>query len=244
MFKGKFNSKYSDVLTMILVVVIVVILGIVGYFAYDAYNQTTKNANAQAALADFEQATKSVRKKVQDKKESEDTTDQNGSSIDEDLQNAFNNALAGEKEEENTEPEEEPEKVMFEGYEMLGSISIPKTNCNYPILAEVTRHSLEVAVAKLYGPDTLNQPGNTVIVGHNYRNGLFFSNNSKLAIGDIINITSPTETVTYEIYNIYYDSPDEASYMKRDTGGAREISLSTCNNDSSQRLIIWAREKV
>ena len=101
----------------------------------------------------------------------------------------------------------------------------------------------KVAVAILYGPG-LNEPGNTVIVGHNYRNGLFFSNNSKLANGDKVIIKSPSETVTYIIYNIYYTTPDDASYMKRPVDeGVREISLSTCNNDSSQRLIIWAKEQ-
>ena len=43
---------------------------------------------------------------------------------------------------------------------------------------------------------------------------------------------------------MYYTSPDDAEYMLRNVEeGVREISLSTCNDDSSQRLIIWAREK-
>ncbi len=140
---------------------------------------------------------------------------------------------------------EKPPKVMYEGYEMLGKISIPKIKCEYPVLSEVTKHSIEVAVAVLYPTnlEALNLPGNTVIVGHNYRNGMFFSNNHKLSKGDVIHLTSTTETVTYEIYNMYYTSPNDAEYMRRDTGGAREISLSTCNDDSSSRLVIWAREK-
>ena len=47
----------------------------------------------------------------------------------------------------------------------------------------------------------------------------------------------------YEIYNIYETDPSEAEYMRRDTNGKREISLSTCNDDSSKRLVIWAVEK-
>ena len=38
--------------------------------------------------------------------------------------------------------------------------------------------ALETSVVVLYGVG-LNQPGNTTIAGHNYRNGLFFSNNKK-----------------------------------------------------------------
>ena len=41
-----------------------------------------------------------------------------------------------------------------------------------------TDSAIEVAVAVLSGPG-VNQVGNTLIIGHNYRNGTFFSNNKK-----------------------------------------------------------------
>lgn len=237
---SNYGSKYGNVLTMVLVVVVVIILGIAGYFAYSIHEQTVKNDAAQTAIADFEQATKSVRKKVKDNETKTEET------VEEEVITPDMSAYENGNEEEGTATEEtkaERPKVMYEGYEMMGRINIPKTGCDYPVLAEVTKHSLEVAVAILYGPG-LNEPGNTVIVGHNYRNGLFFSNNSKLKEGDTVVITSATETVNYTIYNMYYTSPDDASYMKRAVeDGVREISLSTCNNDSSQRLIIWAREE-
>lgn len=242
MFK-KSGSKYGDILTMLLVVLIVVILGIVGYFGYDIYNKNTKTNSAQTAMAEFEAATKTVKKKKVTNTVSEENTDVGETEIVE-RENVPNESTS---EEEFTSSEEtgnsEREKVMYEGYEVLGKINIPKTKCEYPILDQVTKHSIEVAVAVLYGPG-LNQPGNTVIVGHNYRNGMFFSNNKKLQNGDTIYITSADETVVYEIYNIYQTTPDDAEYMQRDTGGAREISLSTCTDDSSARLIIWAKEKV
>lgn len=237
---GNYESKYSNVLTMVLVVLVVIILGIAGYFMYSIHETKTKNESAQTAMADFEQATKTVRKKVKDNQE--DKTEENP--VEEEIVKPNMSAYESEQETESKEPEStEPEKIMYEGYEVKGTINIPKTSCNYPVLAEVTKHSLEVAVAILYGPG-LNEPGNTVIVGHNYRNGLFFSNNSKLAIGDKVTIKSSNETVDYIIYKMYYTTPDDASYMKRDVEeGVREISLSTCNNDSSQRLIIWAKEE-
>ena len=193
-------------------------------------------------MADFEQATRSVKKKVKDK-ETNTVNETTEEVIKPDMSAYENGNSANEENNQENTTEPERQKVMYEGYEMMGTINIPKTGCNYPILSEVTKHSLEVAVAILYGPG-LNEPGNTVIVGHNYRNGLFFSNNSKLVLGDIVTITSATESVNYTIYNMYYTTPDDASYMKRAVDdGVREISLSTCNNDSSQRLIIWAKEQ-
>ena len=71
---SNYGSKYGNVLTMILVVVVVIIIGIAGYFAYSIHVQNTRNEAAQTAMADFEQATKVVRKKVKDNEVEKETT--------------------------------------------------------------------------------------------------------------------------------------------------------------------------
>ena len=130
----------------------------------------------------------------------------------------------------------------MEDYEVMGTIKIPKTGIEYPVLETVTKRSIEIAVGIAYGPG-LNEVGNTIIFGHNYRNGLFFSNNKKLTKGDKIYITDKTNTtVTYEVYNVYETTANDASYMQRDTEGRREISLQTCTDDSVGRIIVWAKE--
>ena len=108
---------------------------------------------------------------------------------------------------------------------------------------KVTPSSIESSVAILYGPG-LNQIGNTVIVGHNYRNGTMFSNNKNLVSGDKIYITDKTGTeVMYTVYKKYETTAQDFNYATRDVNGRREISLSTCTDDSSKRLIIWAAEE-
>ena len=234
-----FNNKYSNLLSMILVVLIVAILGIIGYFGYDMLSSKAINSNAQTALEEFEKATTTIKRDTSNLKKKDDEENK--------LENVTNpeellNNLTPEPE----EPEEEttePEKVYMEGYEVMGRIQIPKTKVDYPVLSGKEKRSLEIAVTIAYGPG-LNEVGNTVIFGHNYRNGLFFSNNKKLAVGDKILITDQKgETITYEIYKMYETTPNDASYMKRNTEGKREISLQTCTDDSSGRIIIWAREK-
>ena len=133
------------------------------------------------------------------------------------------------------------ETNTYNGYNVIGKIEIPKTEVNYPILDKVTKASIEVAVAVLYGPGP-NQEGNTVIVGHNYRNGQFFSNNKMLSNGDKIYITDTNgNRLTYTIYNKYETKAEDTSFYKRDTNGAREITLSTATDDQQNRLIIFAR---
>ena len=241
-------DKYGNILTMLLVIFIVAIFGIVGYFAYDLLNSNNINANAQSAMEQFEASTQTVKKDKNTNKvnkvKKENTVENEYVPIDRNLVNPLEelNALNANRVVE--EPvEEEPEKVYMEDYEVKGTIEIPKTGIKYPVLDSVTKRSLELAVGIAYGPG-LNEVGNTIIYGHNYRNGLFFSDNKKLKTGDVVYITDQYgEKVTYEIYNIYNTTANDASYFTRDTEGRREISLQTCTDDSSGRIIIWAAEK-
>ena len=241
------SNKYSNILTMVLIVIIVAIVGICFYYGYDYYTQEAGEEQTKKVVEQFNNST--AKKKVVVAK---NTTTKNEVSESENVANLsdlYENILPEPDvqepvgDEEPTE-REEPAKQYLEGYEIVGTIRIPKTGIEYPVLSRVTKKSLETSVAILYGPG-VNVPGNTVIVGHNYRNKRFFSNNDKWASGDEVILTDVCgETVTYIIYNMYYTSPDDAEYMLRNVEeGVREISLSTCNDDSSQRLIIWAREK-
>ena len=89
----------------------------------------------------------------------------------------------------------------------------------------------------------VNEVGNTVLQGHNYRNGMFFSNLKKLSNGDKIYITDQSgRKVTYEVYNIFETGPSDTSFYNRDTAGLSEITLSTCTNDGNRRIIVLAKE--
>ena len=81
-----------------------------------------------------------------------------------------------------------------------------------------------------------------VILGHNYKNGLFFANNKKLSIGDKIYITDLNgQKLTYTIYDKFETEQSNTDWIQRDTNGAREISLQTCTDDGKLRLIILAK---
>lgn len=234
-----FGGKYSNVLTMILVILIVAIIGILFYFGYNVIHARNVNSNALSTVDEFENATKEIRKDTSKKKDNT-TEDENADSDGRSLLDELNNS----KSEEDTS-ESEAEKVYMEGYEVKGVIEIPRTGIKYPVLDSVTKRSLEIAVGIAYPQNArLNEVGNVCIYGHNLRNGLFFSNNKKLQKNDEIYITDEKgERVIYVVYNIYETSPTDAEYMTRDVAGRREISLQTCTDDSSGRIIVWAAEK-
>ena len=212
-----YESKYGKVLTVILTIVIIAIVGLLGFLGYEWYNKYVVNKDAENFVDDFLGEVNGNGKDTQD--------------VDSDLSGVEDVNIQSDKNGENTDT----------NVSVAGTIEIPKTNIKYPILEKVTKKSIEVAVALLYGPG-LNQPGNCVIIGHNYRNGLFFSNNKKLENGDKIYITDNSGTkLTYKIYNKFQTTPEDTSFYQRDTDGKPEITLSTCTDDSKLRLIIEAK---
>ena len=225
-----FKNKYGNFLTVVLIIVIIAIVGLLGYFGYSFFVKSSKDNAAKQAISEFDKVVIENEEKNGDKEE--------GEIGDAELQPVDSSSTT-----------QKNNKAYMDKYEILGTIKIPKTGVEYPILSEVTTKSLELSVAVLYPTVTetenpLNKANNTVIVGHNYRNGAFFSNNKKLSNGDQIIIKDAEgQSVTYVIYNMYQTTQEDSDYIIRDTGGAREISLSTCTDDSKGRLIIWAKEQ-
>ena len=90
----------------------------------------------------------------------------------------------------------------------------------------------------------LNEIGNSVILGHNYRNGTLFAKIGKLSKGASIFIKDANgREVEYKVYKVSAASAVDSSFYSQDTNGKREITLSTCNKDGSARTIVQAMEK-
>ena len=220
-----FESKYSKVLTVILVIVIIAILGLLGFLGYDWYQKYFLENDAEKFVQDYANNNQGSSDDGKDNSSNENATNPIDS-----IEKVDNNATSG-----NSKPQ-------YKGFNVIGTMEIPAINFSYPILeAPPSKKAIETSVAMLYGAG-VNQVGNTVIIGHNYRNGLFFSNNKKLNNGDKIYIKdNDGNTLTYTIYNKFETTPEDTSFYQRDTNGKPEVTLSTCTDDSKARLIILAR---
>lgn len=225
-----FEKKYSKALTIVLIILIIAIIILLGYLGYDFYRKYYIEKENEDGLNQFEEQ---IKNEVSDN--TNEVTNEIVENITGEITNPYDNTNS-------TGTSSSGKKyAQLGGYNIMGKIEIPKTNLKYSVLEKATSKAIELAVAIQAGPG-LNKVGNTVIIGHNYRNGLFFSNNSKLVEGDKIYITDATgNKVTYTIYKKYITTPEDAEFITRDTEGRREISLSTCTDDSKKRLIIWAK---
>lgn len=230
-----FESKYSKVLTIILIIVIVAILVLLGFLAFDYIHKysTTKQASEFVENYEGEITTGG-------------TSSNKNNENNEEIENITSNGVeeiginTGENTSSNTNI-----KKKYKGFTVVGTMKIPSINLEYPIVEEPTASALNTALVYLYpNPDNLNMPGNSVIIGHNYRNGTFFSNLKKLSNGAKIYVTDFRGTsITYEVYNIFEANQNDTSFYQRDTNGLAELTLSTCTDASNdQRTIIFAKQ--
>lgn len=228
-----FKSKYSTILTIILIIVIVAILIIASLLAINAYKSYEDEKERKKIYATFknEIASNGNENEFSDKNDGENIL----------IQPIENNTTGNETTGENTTSR--PKTKFYKEYPMVGYIKIPKIGVEYPILLDISPGALEVSVGVMYPSNPkLNQPGNVVIIGHNYRNGKLFSNNKKLVVGDKIQITDLSgKTLEYTIYEISTIPETSTEYITRNRGNNIEISLSTCTDDGSARLVILAK---
>lgn len=231
-----FESKYGKALTVLLIIAIIAIIGLLIFFGYRKIKNDNIDKDAVAVIEEFK---RDHNIKDDEEPEGEKTPDVDNNQTFEiiDTIPSTNTSNNGSSTTNNNN------KTYYKGFPVGGYIQIPKTKIKYPILEKVTIKSLEASVAILYPADAkLNEPGNVVIAGHNYRNQMFFSNNKKLVAGDKIYITDEKgRKLTYEVYDNFEAAAEDTSFYIRDTAGVPEITLTTCTKDSAKRTIILAK---
>ena len=141
------------------------------------------------------------------------------------------------------EKKKEEVSLEYKGYEITAKLEIPKINLETYVLKTYSNESLNISVVKFWGakPNTL---GNFCIAGHNFKNKNMFHDLKDLNVGDnLFIIDNNIGRIEYEIYNIYKVLPDDVGCLSQETNGEKEVTLITCTNDSSKRIIVKAKEK-
>ena len=127
-------------------------------------------------------------------------------------------------------------------YTVEAIIRIPSLEINYPVIAETSEELLKISVNKYWGPAP-NEVGNYCIVGHNYKSKKMFGRLSEAVNGDIIELEGIYgKVVKYSVYDKYIVDPTDTKCTSQLTNGRREVTLITCTNYGTQRLVVKARE--
>ncbi|MCI8833456.1 MAG: sortase [Clostridia bacterium] len=235
------ENKYGNLLSIMLIVAIVIVVVILGFFGYKVYNSNKTNKKAEDVVSQFDKNTDNTNNEDKDSSNNNSSeADGNNSSLQDILDNLGNDNS-------NSIYQQQGNKdTYYEGYKVIGTISIPSIDVEYPILEENTSATLKIAIVAVYPQDpanAVNKPGNLVLWGHNYKNGTFFSDIGKLTTGAKIYIKDTSGTkLEYQVYNSYETTDSDMTYATRETNGAREITLSTCSNESGKRIIVYAKQ--
>ena len=135
----------------------------------------------------------------------------------------------------------EYETTNGEKYTIIGNLKIPKINIDYDILSSTSVALLKVSLNRYWGAGP-NEVGNMCIVGHNYLDSRFFGRLHTLKYGDAIQITdSYGRTLEYYVYDMFVADPYDTRCTTQLTNGEKEITLITCYNKGTQRLVVKAR---
>ena len=236
------NNKYKKVLTVVLIIAIIAIISLIAFLIYEQIEKDKTEKDALAAIEEFDrvhgvgtEATKAPEEipSLEEPGGTPTVVPPTGGGSGSGSSGGSSSTISD-------------GKSYYKGFVMIGYVDIPKTGAKYPILEKVTIKSLSAAVVLLYPANAkLNEPGNVVIAGHNYRNSTFFSKNKTLKEGDKIYITDESgRKLAYTVYSNFQATGEDASFYSRDTGGVPEITLTTCvANDNNKRTIILARSE-
>ena len=154
-------------------------------------------------------------------------------------------SLFHEQEIKNSKNDKEKKQVdlKYKGYNVIGLIEIPTINLEYPILEKTTKLTMATSISRFSGGE-VNEYGNISLAGHNNYSGTMFGKNKNLKLNDKILLTDLTgRTIEYEIYDILVTDPNDTKILETKDETKREVTLITCKNGRSERLIIKAREK-
>ena len=147
--------------------------------------------------------------------------------------------------EENKEiKKNEIEKVVasYKGYIVSAKLTIPKINLETYVFQDYDEDAMWICPTKYFGPEP-NEVGNYCIAAHNYDKENMFNHIIELTDGDKIYLAdNKNGKVEYEVYDIYKVKPTDNTPLEQDTNGQVEITLITCSDYSSKRIIVKARK--
>jgi LPXTG-site transpeptidase (sortase) family protein len=211
-----FFSQFHRVAFLISAILIVFAAG----SAYQAYNEgNSAGKNAEETLDLFEQL---VLK----------TEETEPRSISEPL-------ITIEKIDDEDEEVEPVTEVKQTTYNPVAKVQIDKIGLNVSVLSEWSYELLDISVNKFSGPEP-NEPGNFIVIGHNYINKAHFGSLKKVEIGDLIKLTDLSgRTLTYEVFEVLIIKPDEVEKLQSDNPIA--LTLVTCDTNNEYRLVVKSK---
>ena len=140
-------------------------------------------------------------------------------------------------------PSGKTEKAVYQEGDVIGIIEIETLDLKYPVVEGAGSSELSAGIGHI--PDTagIGAMGNCVLAGHRgSRYGTYFKYLDRVRIGDEIKLTDKEGNVyLYETEEKRVVDPYDNSVKNQ--RNKRELTLLTCENNGSMRLVVTCIQK-
>ena len=134
--------------------------------------------------------------------------------------------------------------IMMNDYDILGTIIIPKLNINYAFFYGYNEELLKMLPCRFYG-NMPPQKSNLCITAHNYDDNRFFGKISELDYNDLIVIEDNfANNYNYFVFDKFEVPENNLSPINYNNEDDYILTLITCNNLNSKRIIVKAKQEV
>lgn len=132
-------------------------------------------------------------------------------------------------------------KNRLSGQSVIGLIEIEKIDLIYAIVEGTSDANLGVAVGHMTETKPIGAEGNCAIAGHRGgTSGPYFKNLDDLSKGDEIKITDMVgNEYSYKVTESFVVEPTDV-WVVEDTPGIKTLTLITCQDSGTMRLIVQA----
>lgn len=128
-------------------------------------------------------------------------------------------------------PTNKTETTNVNGYDYIGTITIPTLNLELPIMSEYDYDKLKISPCRYYGNINTND---LIICAHSYKTHFKYLN--KLKQKDLVIITDINgNNYIYEVVTIEVLKPNQVSEM---INNDYDLTLYTCTNDGQNRITV------
>lgn len=232
------NSISIPLMPIIASFIIIILIIIISFNIYATNKEENKNENISSDInIENSNNNKITLQATVDDIEEETSEEQN------ETEESENNTSEQESSNANMEIHTAPNG---EKYSVIAALNIPSLGINYPILSSTSDALLKISLNKYWGANP-NEVGNMVVLGHNYKDGKFFSKLSNIKDGAIVEITDlKGKTLQYKVYDTGIIDPYDNTCTSQLTNGQTEITLITCyyengNPHATKRFYAKAR---
>jgi len=120
---------------------------------------------------------------------------------------------------------------------VVGEIMIPTVDIHLPIIRGVTNASISVGAATMK-PDQVKGEGNYPLISHRMNNpDLLFTPLERLELGEKVYLRDTNQIYIYQVTEMKIIEPSQIEVLD-DQEGQQLITLITCTEDGSQRLMV------